>query len=178
MVPSVHEKPVIRIAPNNPVFDLPVIVGIEEGLFERAGLDVRRHVVVLPRMDGATFHAVARLSDIFLDSIGWSGCNSAIECMTCGLPAITYQGDTMRGRHNYAFLKMMGLERLIARDVDSYVDLAVRLARDVDWRNELRRELAARLPRILGDMECVRALEAFLDRAVTRRSRSSDLETT
>jgi len=23
-VPSVHEKPVIRIAPNNPVFDLPV----------------------------------------------------------------------------------------------------------------------------------------------------------
>ena len=32
--------PVVRIAPNNPVFDLPVIVGIEEGLFARAGLDV------------------------------------------------------------------------------------------------------------------------------------------
>jgi NitT/TauT family transport system substrate-binding protein len=30
----------VRIAPNNPVFDLPVIVGIEEGLFESAGLDV------------------------------------------------------------------------------------------------------------------------------------------
>ena len=39
-MPSVHEKPVIRIAPNNPVFDLPVIVGIEEGLFDAAGLDV------------------------------------------------------------------------------------------------------------------------------------------
>ena len=35
------DKPVIRIAPNNPVFDLPVIVGIEEKLFEKAGLDVR-----------------------------------------------------------------------------------------------------------------------------------------
>src|SRR5215510_4244608 len=34
-------RPVIRIAPNNQVFDLPVIVGIEEGLFEAAGLDVR-----------------------------------------------------------------------------------------------------------------------------------------
>ena len=33
-------KPVVRIAPNNPVFDLPVIVGIEEGLFAQAGLDV------------------------------------------------------------------------------------------------------------------------------------------
>lgn len=30
----------VRIAPNNPVFDLPVIVGIEEGLFAAAGLDV------------------------------------------------------------------------------------------------------------------------------------------
>jgi NitT/TauT family transport system substrate-binding protein len=40
-MPSVQQKPVIRIAPNNPVFDLPVIVGIEEGLFEVAGLDVR-----------------------------------------------------------------------------------------------------------------------------------------
>ena len=31
---------VVKIAPNNPVFDLPVIVGIEEGLFAGAGLDV------------------------------------------------------------------------------------------------------------------------------------------
>ena len=32
--------PVVRIAPNNPVFDLPVLVGIEDGLFAKAGLDV------------------------------------------------------------------------------------------------------------------------------------------
>ena len=31
---------VIRIAPNNPVFDLPVIVGIEEDIFSDMGLDV------------------------------------------------------------------------------------------------------------------------------------------
>jgi hypothetical protein len=37
---SIQHKPVVRIAPNNPVFDLPVIVAIEEGLFEAAGLDV------------------------------------------------------------------------------------------------------------------------------------------
>ncbi|MFP6711064.1 MAG: hypothetical protein VB913_05150, partial [Rhodospirillales bacterium] len=34
------ETNVVRIAPNNPVFDLPVLVGIEEGLFADAGLDV------------------------------------------------------------------------------------------------------------------------------------------
>ena len=35
-----QERPVVKIAPNNPVFDLPVIVGIEEGAFAKAGLDV------------------------------------------------------------------------------------------------------------------------------------------
>src|SRR4029077_3449602 len=33
-------KPIVKIAPNNQVFDLPVIVAIEEGVFEQAGLDV------------------------------------------------------------------------------------------------------------------------------------------
>ena len=39
-MPAPPDKPVVRIAPNNPVFDLPVIVGIGEGLFAEAGLDV------------------------------------------------------------------------------------------------------------------------------------------
>ncbi len=34
------EPKTVRIAPNNPVFDLPVIVAIEEGLFAAAGLNV------------------------------------------------------------------------------------------------------------------------------------------
>jgi NitT/TauT family transport system substrate-binding protein len=37
---STQNQPIVRIAPNNPVFDLPVIVGIEEGLFTKVGLDV------------------------------------------------------------------------------------------------------------------------------------------
>jgi predicted O-linked N-acetylglucosamine transferase (SPINDLY family) len=135
--------------------------------FASQGLDAARHVVVLPRMDGATFQAVARASDVFLDSIGWSGCNSALECMAAGLPAITCEGSSMRGRHTYAFLKMMGLDELIAPDVDSYVELAVRVARKPDWRDQLRKETAERLPRIFGDLQCVRGLEAFLHRAVT-----------
>src|SRR5213082_3483632 len=35
-----QQRTAVNIAPNNPIFDLPVIVGIEEGLFAKAGLDV------------------------------------------------------------------------------------------------------------------------------------------
>src|SRR5579871_2553814 len=34
-------RPTVSIAPNSPVFDLPVLVAIDEGLFTDAGLDVR-----------------------------------------------------------------------------------------------------------------------------------------
>ena len=35
------DMPTVRIAPNNPLFDLPVLVGIEHGTFKRHGLDVK-----------------------------------------------------------------------------------------------------------------------------------------
>lgn len=34
-------RPVVTISPNNPVFDLPIFVARDEGLFERAGIEVR-----------------------------------------------------------------------------------------------------------------------------------------
>ena len=34
-------RPVVTISPNNPVFDLPIYVARDEGLFERAGIEVR-----------------------------------------------------------------------------------------------------------------------------------------
>ena len=140
--------------------------------FEKGGLDAARHVVMLPRVDHSAFQAVARLSDIFLDSIEWSGCNTTLESMVCGLPAITCKGAAMRGRHTYAFLKTMGLEELIAADVPSYIDLAVRLGRDHNWRNRVRSQISGRLPQLFGDIACVRALEDFLYRA-TRRSNAT-----
>src|ERR1700674_4705998 len=34
-------RPVVTISPNNPVFDLPLYVARDEGLFAKAGIDVR-----------------------------------------------------------------------------------------------------------------------------------------
>ena len=34
-------RPIVAIAPNNPVFDLPIYVARDEGLFDKAGIEVR-----------------------------------------------------------------------------------------------------------------------------------------
>ena len=59
-----QQKPVVRIAPNNPVFDLPVIVGIEEGLFAAAGFDVAFSATYADReRDRAENPVMARLKE-------------------------------------------------------------------------------------------------------------------
>jgi NitT/TauT family transport system substrate-binding protein len=75
---SNQEKAVVRIAPNNQVFDLPVIVGIEEGLFERAGLDVRFSATHAEREKDAVGRPImARLKEQMFD------CGSADSYNVC-----------------------------------------------------------------------------------------------
>src|SRR5262245_35161469 len=62
-------KPLVRIAPNNQVFDLPVIVGIEEGLFDQAGLNVHFSATHLDReKDHAERPIMARLKEQQFDT--------------------------------------------------------------------------------------------------------------
>jgi NitT/TauT family transport system substrate-binding protein len=68
----------VRIAPNNPVFDLPVIVGIEEGLFTKAGLDVSFSATYADReKDSANRPVMSRLKEQLFD------CGSADSYNVC-----------------------------------------------------------------------------------------------
>src|SRR5258705_10039555 len=73
-----QEKPVVRIAPNNPVFALPVIVAIEEGLFAEAGLDVSFSATYADReKDSAASPIMTRLKENLFD------CGSADSYNVC-----------------------------------------------------------------------------------------------
>jgi len=66
-----EHAPVVRIAPNNPVFDLPVIVAIEEGLFRQAGLDVAFSANYADReRDQAQGPIMSRLKEQLFDTGG------------------------------------------------------------------------------------------------------------
>src|SRR6266702_6644031 len=68
----------VKIAPNNPVFDLPVIVGIQEGLFAKAGLDVGFSASYADReRDSAEKPVLARLKEELFE------CGSADSYNVC-----------------------------------------------------------------------------------------------
>jgi len=134
--------------------------------FSRLNLNADNYVVLLPRLDQSRYQAVNQLTDIYLDSIGWSGCNTTFEALQCHLPVITFPGKLMRGRHSNAILTMMGLTETIASSVDEYIEIAVRLGKDFEWRRHIVEKIQISEHKIYYDRESIRALEEFLVKAV------------
>jgi protein O-GlcNAc transferase len=139
-------------------------------VFAACGLRAADHCVFLPRLDPHRFLAVMGQADIFLDSIGWSGCNSTLESLAHDLPIVTMAGPLMRGRHTAAILQRMGLVETIAGSIDAYVSAAVRLAKDVPLRTALKTRMAQNKHHVYRDRACIAALEDFLDREARREA--------
>jgi len=136
--------------------------------FSRFGMRMEDYVKMIPPLDTAHYHALNRLADVFLDSIGWSGCNSTMEALACDLPVVTMPGELMRGRHTHAFLKMMDLGDTEGLNMDEYVAIAARLAREPDRRREISEKIARNRHLGCRDMESIRGLEEFIHRAAAQ----------
>jgi protein O-GlcNAc transferase len=137
--------------------------------FERFGLKADDYVVFLSYLDEAKYDALNRISDVFLDPIGWSGCTSTLEAIGGNLPVVAFPGPLMRGRESGAILNMMGITETIAGSTDEYVMQAVRLAKDPEWRRHISDTIAARKHRVYSDKTCITALEDFIEGTVKEK---------
>ncbi len=106
-----QDKPLIRIAPNNPVFDLPVIVGIEEGLFAKAGLDVRFSATYADReKDNAENPIMTRLKEQQFD------CGSADSYNVCEWASIDRLERGKRGGNIAALRASVAAQAILTFD--------------------------------------------------------------
>ena len=131
--------------------------------FSQYGLSADARCVIHPRTSHPEFLRLNQMTDIALDSARWSGCNSTLDAITCGLPVVTLPGAMMRGRHSYAILKMIGVDETIARNEDDYVEIAVKLARNRPWRDDIAGNIRRTAPRAFDDPAPIRALETFFE---------------
>ncbi|MBT9314449.1 tetratricopeptide repeat protein [Leptothoe spongobia] len=151
--------------------------------FSQFQLDYQEFCRFVPRMNPRKFAGTASLADIFLDSIGWSGHNSALESLVFDLPIVTLPEEFMRGRHSYAILKMMDVEATIASSKEDYVEIAARLGKDPQYRKTISLQIAQNKHRLYRDLQSVRGLEDFLLKLVNKSKKlsasgnSSEIET-
>jgi predicted O-linked N-acetylglucosamine transferase (SPINDLY family) len=137
--------------------------------FEREGLPYERHVLFVPWQEPHVFRSLLAAADLYLDTVGFSGFNTALQAVRAGLPVVTREGRFMRGRLASGMLRHIGLDELVATSDAAYVDLAVALANDAPRRQRLRQRLRAARDRLFEDDAPIRALEAFLEQAAGAR---------
>jgi predicted O-linked N-acetylglucosamine transferase (SPINDLY family) len=120
----------------------------------------------VPWLSRPAFYGLLHRADVFLDTIGFSGFNTALQAVECGLPLVTREGRFLRGRLASGILKRLELQEMVVADAAQYVALAVRLVRDRSYRDRLRGQLEARRHVLYEDLDPIRALEGFLAGAV------------
>ncbi|MEH1988740.1 tetratricopeptide repeat protein [Nostoc sp.] len=136
--------------------------------FAALGLDYQNHCLFLSELNNRKFAGTTALADVFLDSIGWSGCNSTLESIAHNIPVVTLPGELMRGRHSLAILQMMGIEETIASNKSEYVQIAIRLGKDAKYRQYISQQVAENKHKLYGDLKPVRALEDFILQLVNK----------
>ncbi|WP_059358665.1 O-linked N-acetylglucosamine transferase, SPINDLY family protein [Parachlamydia acanthamoebae] len=140
-----------------------------EKTFARFGLRANDYCVFLPKLNGKEFEDVTHLMDIFLDSVGWSGCNSSLESLAHNLPIVTLPGLLMRSRHTTAILSLMGMSDCIAKSEDDYIARAVSLGRHPEERSHMRKCIAMQKHLVYRDETTIIGLENFLKSAAGKR---------
>ena len=130
--------------------------------FAAHGLDLERYARFIPWQEREAFYGLLGRADVYLDTLGFSGFNTALQAIQCGLPVVALEGRFLRGRLASGILRRIGLDELVVPDEAQYVELALRLAGDPGYRESVRARIAARSPLLFGDTAPIRALEDFL----------------
>jgi predicted O-linked N-acetylglucosamine transferase (SPINDLY family) len=156
-----HDRVLVEIARRVPGARLVFFTGNPPALSEKlaqrlrhAGLDF----VMLPWLSGEKFRALLAGADVYLDTIGFSGFNTALQAVESGVPVVTREGRFLRGRLASGILRRIGADELVAADEEAYIELAVRLANSP-------RKLQGSRERLYEDAAPIAALREFLDRA-------------
>ncbi len=137
-----------------------------EHAFGSFGLKFDDHVLFLPSLPASEYFSLHSSADVFLDSVGWSGCNTTMDAIAYNLPVVTFPGLLMRGRQSLGILKMMGVTDTVTNSVEDYINMASKLGSNDSFRKEIRARIGANKHKLYEDKSCIEALETFWKDAV------------
>jgi predicted O-linked N-acetylglucosamine transferase (SPINDLY family) len=139
-----------------------------ETRFRRTMPREQERITFLPRQTTEDFLQLLRVADVMLDPLHFGGGNTTYEALAVGTPVITLPGPFLRGRITYACYRQMELFDCVAENRDDYIQRAVRLGTEPEWRHEVRSRILARHEVLYENAEAVREVEQFLIEAVNR----------
>jgi predicted O-linked N-acetylglucosamine transferase (SPINDLY family) len=130
--------------------------------FREERMDFDKSVYLLPFLRRSQFFALMQQSALMLDTLEFSGFNTAIQGIEAGLPVLAREGEFLRGRLASGIMRRLELPELVACSDDEFIDKAVRLTADAPKRKGLGEQIERRRAALFDDATPIRALETCL----------------
>ena len=131
--------------------------------------DVANRFVIIPRLPRIPYLNLVMLADVVLDTPHYGGgANSIYDAMACGTPIVTRPGEFHRGCYGAAVCRRLQLPELIVDSTKAYVDQALRIANDADFRESLKQKILERCPLLFEDDLAVDQHEQFFLKAISQ----------
>ncbi|HEY9852599.1 MAG TPA: tetratricopeptide repeat protein [Leptolyngbyaceae cyanobacterium] len=134
--------------------------------FAEFGLDSEQYCIILPRQTHIDYWHLNLVSDVFLDTFRFTGFLTTLESIACRLPIVTCPGEFMRSRQSYGILKMLGISETIAQNEAEYIEIAVKLGLQPEWRHSIVKRIGNYQEFLYEDKACIEALEAFFEQEI------------
>jgi protein O-GlcNAc transferase len=134
--------------------------------FESNIPDVADRISFMARVGQDDFLQLLRVADVVLDTTHFNGMNSSLEAFAVAAPVVTLPTGLQRGRHTQAMYQRMGIGDCVARDAESYVEIATQIAMNADLSHDLRLRLAERTGVLYENDAVIREFSRFFSSAV------------
>jgi CRISPR-associated protein Csy1 len=122
----------------------------------------RRHLHWFAQCSRTDYLRINLACDVMIDGLHWSGGNTTLDALHCGLPVVTCPGAFMRGRQSAAMLRAIDCAELIAQSPGELAQIAVSVAQDSQRRARLVARIRENLPGLTQSDEPLEALDRAL----------------
>ncbi len=113
--------------------------------FQKQGVSPSQLVVAAPFPSPSDIPPLLALADVYVDSFPYAGATSIIDALQASLPTVAMAGEHQRFDQAAALLRNLGLNDLIAKDVEEYLRLTTELATDKEARLKMREAIRRKL---------------------------------
>jgi predicted O-linked N-acetylglucosamine transferase (SPINDLY family) len=141
------------------------IVRVNERLMQAlapVSREPRRHLHWFAECSRDNYLRINLACDVMVDGLHWSGGNTALDALHCGLPVVTCPGPYMRGRQSAAMLRALDCAELIVQSPEALAHMAVTVAHDSQLHASLVARIRARLPDLTQSDAPLKALNRAL----------------
>ena len=135
---------------------------------QNIGLNLFRRVIFLARMVPHLYYQFLSSSTVVLDSPYYASEQTCFDAFSVDVPCVTQIGNLLMQRYSATRYAYLGIEGPVASSQQEYVDYAVRIGTDKDYRDQLVTQIRENYGSMVEQEPMVREYERFFEYAVDK----------